>query len=643
MFDFVRVACVTPKTFVCDTIKNCEEIKKKTDLATTENADIIVFPELCTTGASCGGLFFQKSLINGAKNVIKEVADYTKLSNAVIFMGSPLTIKEKLYNCGIVLFKGKILGISVKTYLTIEEKRFFCDVKSLKCKKINAYEIINGEDYEIPIGNNLIFDFKDKLKVAYEIGNDVKSPFSPGSYLSLKGAELIVNSGADIEIANAHEKRKELIKSTSDKNICAYAYVSSGSEESTTDCVFSGHKLICQNGKVLKENENLADSDSMIISDIDIEKTRIARNKDSIFKDTNINFDSEIISVNFEKDFNGDGKYNNVSKSPFIPSNNEEALKLCKDMFAIQVAGLKKRLSITKARAVIGVSGGLDSTLALLVCVQAMKELNRPLTDVTGITMPGFGTTDRTHDNSVLLMKNLGISYDEISIKNACEIHFKDIGHNIDNHDLTYENAQARERTQILMDYAGKVGGMVIGTGDLSELCLGWCTYNGDHMSMYGVNSGITKTLIKKVVEYIALSDIFPGCSEILKDILNTPISPELLPPKEDGKIKQKTEDIVGPYELHDFFIYYVLKYGFSPSKIYFLAKIAFKNIYDDETILKWLKNFYKRFFSQQFKRSCSPDGIKVTEISISPRGGLNIPSDACADIWLKEVENISL
>lgn len=641
MFGFVRIACVTPKTFVCDTDKNCDEIIKKINDAAEKQVDIAVFPELCTTGVSCQDMFFQNSLLKNANTALYKITKATQGKNIIVFVGTPLVIEEKIYNCGAVLSDGKILGISVKTHLKDNETRIFSSAEMLKCDEINSYTILKDENYNIPIGNNLLFNFSEYLKIGYEIGNDMYFPFSPGSKLAMSGAEIIINSGAEIEIANAKKERKDFVVSTSKRNICTYCYTSAGASESTTDCVYSGHKIICENGKILKENEKIADTESMIIVDVDIEKIKSERRKSNLFNFKNTDFETRNIVVNSKKDFFGNGSFSKIKKAPFLQENEEDTIKYCLDIFAIQVVGLKKRLTVTNAKAIVGVSGGLDSTLALLVCAKAMKELNRPLTDVIGITMPGFGTTDRTKNNSFILMENLGIDFKEISIKNACETHFEDIGHDINIHNLTYENAQARERTQILMDYAGEVGGMVIGTGDLSELCLGWCTYNGDHMSMYGVNSGIPKTLIKEIVSSIAKSNLFKNCSDVLNDIVATPISPELLPPKKDGNIKQKTEDIVGPYELHDFFIYYVLKYGFSPSKIYYLSKLVFKNIYDDETLLKWLKNFYKRFFTQQFKRSCSPDGMQVLDISISPRGGLMMPSDACSNIWIKEIENL--
>lgn len=641
MFGFVRVACITPKAFVCDTQKNCEEIIEKINEAEEKKTDVAVFPELCVTGASCGDMFFQDSLLKGANIAVGKITEATKGKNAVICVGTPVVIKEKIYNCGVVIHNGKILGISVKTFLKNKEERFFSSSKALKCDKISSRIFTENNIYDIPAGNNLIFDFNGCVSLGYEIGSDIYSPLSPSCYLTLAGADLIVNSGADTEIASEKEARKDFIKSISKKNMCAYAYSSAGAWESTSSCVYCGHKIISRNGKILKENTMIAEAEGMIIFDVDIQKARAKRKKSSVFKNTDFGFETKTVFVNSKNNFCGNGELAEISNAPFLPKTKKEISQYCENIFALQVAGLKKRLSVTNAKAVVGVSGGLDSTLALLVCTKTAEELNCPLTDVVGITMPGFGTTDRTKDNSHRLMENLGISHREISIKNACETHFKDIGHDIEVHNLTYENAQARERTQILMDYAGEIGGMVIGTGDLSELCLGWCTYNGDQMSMYGVNSGIPKTLIKEIVSCIAKNDIFKNCSDILSDIVNTPISPELLPPEKDGSIKQKTEDIVGPYELHDFFIYYALKYGFSPSKIYHLATIAFKGVYDNETLLKWLKNFYGRFFTQQFKRSCSPDGIQVLDISISPFGGLVMPSDACVNIWKKEIESL--
>ena len=642
MYDFIRVACISSETSVANTKANSTQILKKIDEASDYQADILIFPELCVTGYTCGDLFFQNSLIENTKNELKIITEHTKSKKVIVCVGAPICIQGQLYNCGITIHKGQIIGISVKSFIRYTEKKWFSSAFDLTANEIPSYLVIKDTNYTIPIGNNLIFNIGDKIKFAYEIGDDIFAPITPGTHHCLNGAELIVNSAAGVEMVTMHESRRDTIKEMSKKSVCAYAYVSSGANESTTDFVFSGHTIICEKGKILSENNKIADSDNIIISDIDIEKIKADRIKNDIFKNCAYNSDVKSIYIEYEGDFSGDGKYYALSPLPFIPMDKNERIKRCLDIFSIQVAGLKKRLSITNAKAVIGVSGGLDSTLALLVSSQAMKELNRPLTDVIGITMPGFGTSDRTHDNSLSLMKNLGITYKEISIKNACCVHFENIGHDINVHDLTYENSQARERTQILMDFAGKVGGMVIGTGDLSELALGWCTYNGDHMSMYAVNGGVPKTLIKWMVESLAQSNIFPLCSEVLTDITETPISPELLPPDTEGKIQQKTEELVGPYELHDFFIYYTLRYGFSPSKIYYLAKIAFKDIYDNDIILKWLKSFYKRFFTQQFKRSCMPDGIKIGSVSLSPRGDFNMPSDASYNIWISEVEKLS-
>lgn len=462
--------------------------------------------------------------------------------------------------------------------------------------------------------------------------------------MTVNGAEVIVNLSASNETAAKSKYRRELVSQQSARCLCAYVYTSAGADESTTDLVFSGHTIMAENGTILCENERSADSGYILVHDIDIGKIRADRLKNKSFKDCRTVYGKFQPSRSVScacGGANGDGTVYRIDRLPFVPSSKQDRVKRCMDIFEMQVAGLKKRLSTVGGKLIVGVSGGLDSTLALLAAAQTVKSAGKPLSDVVGITMPCFGTTQRTYSNAQKLMETLGVSAVEINIKDACMGHFKDIGHDPNVYDLTYENSQARERTQVLMDYAGKVGGLVVGTGDLSELALGWCTYNADHMSMYGINASIPKTLVRWMIDSVVEYNIFPESTEVLRDITDTPISPELLPPDETGQIAQKTEDIIGPYALHDFFLYYILRYGFEPKKVYYLARLAFRDSFDSKTVLKWLKNFYRRFFTQQFKRSCLPDGVKVGSVCLSPRGDWRMPSDASAAVWLKAAESI--
>lgn len=648
MFDFLRAAAIVPDIIVGDTKYNTNQIKNKISDAIEKNADIIVFPELSLTGYTCADLFGQATLVNNCKSSIRELLDFTKNIDSVIIVGAPISILNQLYNCAVVLFKGKIAGIVPKTFLPdyneFCEKRWFSSAQSLKVEEISSRELDLEEDYQIPVGKNLIFDIPKLAKFGIEICEDLFAPIPTGNFLALNGAELIVNLAAINDKVTKRDFVKTLVKCQSSTRTCAYVLASSGSSESTTDLVFSGYSIIAENGKILAENKNTDTNDTLLINDIDIGKIKADRQKNNTFSDCSSMY-SQLEKPRYIKteinEFGSDATLCNISQHPFIPDDNNVCLERCMDIFRMQVLALSKRIKLTGLKMVVGVSGGLDSTLALLVAAKTAMDLKKPLSDVIGITMPCFGTSNRTHSNSLELMKTLGICNKEINIKEACIKHFEDIGHDINIHDLTYENTQARERTQVLMDYAGKVGGLVVGTGDLSELALGWCTYNGDHMSMYSVNCGIPKTLIPYIIASIIKSNIFPESSAVLKDIVDTPISPELLPPDENGNISQETEDIVGPYELHDFFLYYILRFGFEPKKVYYLAQLAFDGVYDSETIKKWLNNFYKRFFTQQFKRSCLPDGVKIGSVGISPRGDLKMPSDASAKIWLDEIEKL--
>ena len=645
MYDFCRVASVVPKVLPGDTDFNTEEILKGIKKAEEKDADIVVFPELSITGYTCADLFFQKALHEGVKEGIKKIIK--KDSKSIVVVGAPLMIRGQLYNVAIIIYKGKIKGIVPKTFLPnyneFYEKRWFSSSAVLNVDKMNALELGLDEDYEITVSKNLIFNINNETSFGVEICEDLWAPVTPSGFLSINGAEIILNLSASSEFATKRDYRRELILQQSAKCISAYVYASAGEGESTTDMVFSGHSVIAENGVLIYENKKEIDGDYVAIADIDCTKIKADRFKITAFGDSQALFGKfqPAIYVNIDKKLKSDGSLYDVQKLPFVPDSKEKRDKLCMSVFRTQAEGLKKRLMVTGAKPVLGVSGGLDSTLALLVSVSAAKRIGMPVSDVWGITMPGFGTTDRTYNNSLKLMKTLGVSQKEIDIKAACQKHFEDIGHDGKTPDLTYENAQARERTQVLMDFAGMVGGLVVGTGDLSELALGWCTYNADHMSMYGVNAGVPKTLIRWIIESIIEENIFPESSEVLKDILDTPISPELLPPDAEGKILQKTESLVGPYALHDFFLYYMIRYGFLPEKVYYLAKKAFKDDFDGETILKWLKVFYKRFFTQQFKKNCQPDGVKIGKISLSPRSDFKMPSDASFDIWLKNLENI--
>ena len=651
MLDYIRITAAVPDVQVADIDYNTQEISTKITTAEAFGSDVVVFPELAITGYTCGDLFLQKTLFTKTIEALSSIVMASRRYKPIIIVGAPLKLDGQNYNCACVIYKGKLLGIVPKTFIPdyneFSEKRWFSSAASLGISsiRVSELEMYYESDYEIPIGTDLVFSVNNEVRFGIEIGEDLWSPLPPSTFHALKGAEIIINISASNEIVARRNSRKQLIKQQSAALHGAYIYSSAGVGESTTDLVFSGYACIAENGRVLKECKKLINSNYSLTSDIDYGKLAHDRIRNKTFKGSADLYakDRSVrrISINSDKLLKSDGFFTTISKSPFIPSDKEERDENCKAIFTMQVEGLKKRMKVTKAKPVIGVSGGLDSTLALLVCVQAAKEIGIPATDVIGITMPCFGTTGRTYNNALALMDSLGITVKEINIKEACTVHAKDIGHDLNNHNVTYENIQARERAQVLMDYACSVNGFVVGTGDLSELVLGWCTYNADHMSMYGVNSGVPKTLIKWLLTSLCETKLFSDSAEILKDIINTPISPELLPPDETGEIAQKTEDLVGPYSLHDFFIYYVLRYGFSPTKIYHLACKAFSGDYDGEFILKWLKTFYRRFFTQQFKRSCQPDGVKIGSVGISPRGDLRMPSDASSAIWLEEVESL--
>ena len=635
-YGYVKVGASTLELKVSDTIYNVQMIKKQIDEAVNKNIQIISFPELSITGYTCGDLFNQDILIDKAYEGLKDLVDYSKDKMIVIIVGSPIKCENKLYNCAVVINNGKILGIVPKTYIPnyneFYEMRWFKSSNDLKIKEINLFNEI------VPIGVDLIFTSKldNELKFGVEICEDVWSLYPKSNDYASSGASIIFNLSASNETIGKYDFRKELIKMQSVKTISGYVYSSSGINESSTDLLFSGSSLIYENGKLLSENNRFDFNSNLIYSDIDIKRLVNDRRKNTSFIS---NTDKEYRNICFTTSKNNfiSRKY---SKYPFVPSNEEKREERCKEIINIQSSALAKRLKHTNIKkCVIGVSGGLDSTLAFLVIKKAFEKLKIDNKNIIAVTMPGFGTTNRTYENALDLIKINNATLKEIDIKKACLVHYSDIDQDINNHDITYENAQARERTKILMDIANKENALVIGTGDLSELALGWCTYNGDHMSMYSVNSSIPKTLVKYLVKYIADTD--KKNKKVLYDILSTPISPELLPADEKGNIKQITEDKIGPYILHDFYLYHFFRYGASPKKIYMLAVNTFENEYSKEEILKWLKVFIKRFFTQQFKRSCMPDGVKVGSISLSPRGDLRMPSDASYNIWIKELEEI--
>ena len=623
-YGFFRVAAASLKLKVANPSYNKEEIKKAIDKAVSEDVRLLVTPELSITGYTCADLFFTKALQEAADEALKDLAVYTQGKNIAVVVGLPVAFYNSLYNCAVVLMNGGILGIVPKTHMAnyneFYEKRWFASGKQFEiCQGINLY------GFETKIGNQ-IFDLGGGAVLGIEICEDLWVPNPPSSKLVQHGANIIVNLSASDEYVSKAEYRRDLIANQSARCICGYVYAGASVYESTTDLVFSGATLISENGSILAAGERFSRDNVVTIADIDIEKLNSLRLN-------NMSFENSSDGIGFSKhsidNKNNDLKYRFVDSHPFVPADDEKRRERCREIFSIQAAGLAKRIEhVGSSGAVIGISGGLDSTLALLVAVEAMKLLGKSNSDILGITMPGFGTTDRTYNNAIDLMKCLGVTVKEISIKNACIQHMKDIEHDADIKDITYENTQARERTQILFDMANKHGKLLVGTGDLSELAMGWCTYNGDHMSMYGENASVPKTLVRYLVEYVAgISE--KKTADILYDVLDTPVSPELLPPDENGKIAQKTEENIGPYELHDFFLYHFVRFGFSKEKLQLLAEKAFNRKYESEEISKWLGVFLKRFFISQFKRSCIPDSPKVGSVSLSPRGDWRMPSDA--------------
>ena len=636
---FVKVAAAVPAVRVADVEYNVEEIEKLIALAEREGVELLCFPELSLTGYSCQDLFREQLLLAKAEQGLMRLMEFTRQLDIICVVGLPVQVGGLLLNCAAVVQGGSLLGVVPKTYLPnyseFYEKRWFASAQDLN--PTDCY--LAGSLVHLSADPKL-FKTVDDVMFGVEICEDVWAPIPPSNNLTMAGADIIVNLSASDELVGKHQYLCSLIAQQSARTMCGYVYASSGFGESTQDVVYGGNAMIFENGHLLAEGERFSFQPQLKCAQVDVERLRTERHSNSTFINAQRNAEAVIIKTKSveSKPFE---LTRVVDPHPFIPSDDRMAAE-CEEILNIQTAGLAKRLLHTNCQhVVIGISGGLDSTLALLVCVRTFDKMGLDRKGIVGVTMPGFGTSDRTHDNATTLMQLLGISQMEISIAKAVNQHFEDIGHDASIHDATYENSQARERTQILMDLANKLSALVVGTGDLSELALGWATYNGDHMSMYGVNGGVPKTLIQYLVRYFAQLPDFAAERDTLIDIVDTPISPELTPADQNGNIQQKTEDLVGPYELHDFLLYYFLRFGFRPAKIFLLAQKAFGDAYDKETIKKWLTTFCRRFFSQQFKRSCLPDGPKVGSISLSPRGDWRMPSDACATLWLRECEEL--
>lgn len=635
-YGFIKVAAATPKIKVADVDYNTELICNQIDEAAKNGAKVLVFPELCLTGYTCSDLFWQSLMLEKVKEKTSEIARYSKDYDMLIMIGIPYEHNGKLYNVGVVLHKGKILGMITKKHLPnyseFYEARHFT-------KGFEKVVTVDFAGQKVPMGMNILFKCENRpdMVIGVEICEDLWVPNPPSIRHTMAGATIIANLSASDEVTGKSIYRRDLVAGQSARLICGYIYADAGEGESSTDLVYSAHNMIAENGRMLAEAKRFINQ--TVYGDIDLDRIKNERRKMTTYDSKD---EEDYTVVTFEMNMDNNELSTKINNMPFVPGDIAKRNERCEEILTIQAMGLKKRLEHTNAKsAVIGISGGLDSTLALLVTVRAFDMLGRDRKGIVAVTMPGFGTTDRTYDNALKMIEKLGTTFIEINISDAANEHFKAIGHDSSIHDVTYENVQARQRTLYLMNLANQYNGFVVGTGDLSELALGWATYNGDHMSMYGVNASIPKTLVRHLVRYYADTCEDIELNKVLMDVLDTPVSPELLPPQDNGEIAQKTEDLVGPYELHDFFMYYMLRLGYTPKKIYYLARNAFEGIYDDETILKWLKTFYRRFFAQQFKRSCLPDGPKVGTVAVSPRGDLRMPSDACATIWLKELEEI--
>ncbi len=628
-YGFFRAAAVTLKLKVADPDYNKEEIKKAIDAAVAHKARLLVTPELSVTGYTCADLFFSSALVSSAQKALGELADYTKGKNICVIVGMPVRFYNSLYNCAVVLCGGQIKGVVPKTHIAnyneFYEKRWFASGSQFaSCQKISLC------GFETKIGSQL-FDLGGGAVLGIEMCEDLWVPSPPSGALAMHGANIIANLSASDEYVSKAQYRKELVSNQSARCVCGYVYAGASVFESTTDLLFGGVLFIAENGTVLAEGERFLRNTNLIYADIDIEKLNALRVKNMSFE--NSSSELPLVDAKVENSHN-DLKYRFVDPHPFVPADDDKRRARCSEIFSIQAGALAKRLEhVGSSGTVVGISGGLDSTLALLVCTRAMELIGKSSADILGVTMPGFGTTGRTYNNALKLMECLGVTVKEVDIKEACNLHMRDIGHDPEIKDITYENTQARERTQVLFDLANKHGKLLVGTGDLSELAMGWCTYNGDHMSMYGVNASVPKTLVRYLVEYVA--SVSPSeTAKVLYDILDTPVSPELLPPDKDGNIAQKTEENIGPYELHDFFLYHFIRFGFAKEKLVRLALKAFDGVYSKDVISKWADVFIKRFFVSQFKRSCVPDSPKVGSVSLSPRGDWRMPSDASFNIF---------
>ena len=641
-YGFVKVASAIPTIKVADCDYNEKQIENLVVQAEGKGVEIICFPELCITGYTCGDLFSQQLLIDRSENALFKLLDFTRSLNIITIIGMPIQCRNCLLNAAVVIQGGKILGVVPKTYLSSHEGH--TEHKWFECLEVNTTMQLCAQ--QVQVGTNLLFH-TSQTTFAIEISEDLWAPIPTSSRLALKGAEIIFNLSADTEQVGRQNYRMNLLSQQSARCISGYVFSSCGFGESTQDAVYGGSGFIFENGEMIALGERFAFTEQLIISEIDVEMLKSERRRNSLFSSRNAD-NISAVDINCQPTVLAEHATltRTIDPHPFSPQNTFMDIRY-EEIFNIQVAGLAKRILHTNAKTlIVGISGGLDSTLALLVCAKTIDKLKRERKDIVGITMPGFGTTGRTYKNALELMRSLGITIKEISIKESCIQHFKDINHDINVHDVTYENGQARERTQILMDIANQMNGLVIGTGDLSELALGWATYNGDHMSNYGVNASIPKTLVRQLVGWVAKTNKDITIQKTLNDIIDTPISPELVPADNEGNIKQKTEDLVGPYELHDFFLYYIVRYGFRPAKVFYLAQKAFgsNNMtlgYDEDTIKKWLTTFCRRFFTQQFKRSCMPDGPKVGSVSLSPRGDWCMPSDASYNMWINECEQL--
>lgn len=645
MRGLVRVGAAVPSLALGNVKENMKRHLAMMREAKEKHVSIVTFPELSLTGYTCGDLFFQRRLLDDVTDALLALKDEMP-EGILAVVGAPLEIEGALYNCAVVLHKGEIISAVPKTFLPnngeFYEKRWFQSGDARRDASVAIPRL------KTDVCRQAIFEMEDGVRFGIELCEDLWAPLPPSTMLSVEGAEIILNLSASNELLSKREYRQQLISQQSARCQCGYVYVSAGMGESSSDLVFSGHSVIASCGTVIRESEGYLADNYLMTADIDIDRIRADRMKQSSFADCaaqvramwkqapNIlrTMENALLPDDAAPDYH-------VSKHPFIPSDKASRQLRCAQILAMQATALARRLSVTGGKVVVGISGGLDSTLALLAACKAVDMLHLPRTNILGITMPCFGTTDRTYHNALDLMTSLGVSQREIPIHNAVRQHFADIGHDESDHSVTYENCQARERTQVLMDVANKIGAIVLGTGDLSEIALGWCTYNADHMSMYGVNSGVPKTLVRWVIQTAAENEAFSSSRECLQSILDTPISPELLPPDEKGNILQQTEDVVGPYALHDFFLYYAIRFGYPPKKVFELCCIAFKDDFSCETILKWLKNFYRRFWTQQFKRNCMPDGVKIGSIALSPRGDWRMPSDAQYKAWMDECDCI--